>query len=114
MTSPDYWPNRPEVPIMFSLEIVAVLVGFVVVVTSLALRRWGEAAYAAATIIPLSCSGWFISVNRAILLLFPLFGGLGWLAGRRPKTFIFWVLVIADLAVLVWWTYTFARGGWAS
>lgn len=114
MTSPDYWPNRPEVPVMFSFEIVAVLVGLVVVVATLVLRRWGEAAYAAATIIPLLCSGWFMSVNRAILLLFPLFGGLGRLGARHPKRVIFWGLVIIDLAVLVWWTYTFARGGWAS
>lgn len=116
MTSADYWPGRPEVPVMFTLEIVAVAIGYLVLLVCLFRRRWGEATFVAANVVPLSSSGWFMSVTRAVLLLFPLYGWLGGFGGRRSSSFVRAVLgliLIGDLVLMGWWTYCFASGAWA-
>jgi hypothetical protein len=63
-----------------------------------------------------------MSVNRAALLWFPLFIALGELTrgpARPVGLKLLWrgivgFLVIADLAVMGWWSWLFFTGKWAS
>ena len=122
MTAESYWPGRPEVPVMFRLEIVSVAAGYLTLAWCLVRQRWAEAAWLAANVITLSCSGWFLSVNRAVLLWFPLCGLLAGLVSWRPGgrnarrlVGLGWaVLLVADLVLLAWWALCFGSGGWAS
>lgn len=122
LTAESYWPGRPEVPIMFRFEIVSVALGYLTAAWCLLRRRWAEFTWVAINVLVLSCSGWFMSVNRAVLLWFPLFGLLGVLFSWRPKssggrsawTVLRILLLSADLALICWWGYLFGTGGWSS
>lgn len=122
LTAESYWPGRPEVPIMFRFEIVAVGLGYLTALWCLVRRRWAEFTWVAVNVIALSSSGWFMSVNRAVLLWFPLFTLLAGLVSWRPagggaraaRRVVLIALLIADLALLSWWTWLFGVGAWAS
>lgn len=122
MTKDANWPGRPEVAPMFRLELCAAVIGYLGLVVALLQRRWGEMTWLAANLVGLTFSTWFISVTRGVLIWFPIYRMLGDALAWRPanKTArqvvrLGWlVLLAADLCLLGWWTYTFARGGWAS
>jgi len=122
LTAESHWPDRPEVPVMFRFEIVSVALGYVTALWCLMKRRWAEFAWVAVNVIVLSSSGWFMSVNRAVLLWFPLFGLLAVVLRRRPKSpgsraawnAVRVLLLAADLALICWWAYQFGTGAWAS
>ena len=107
---------------MFRFEIVSVALGYVAALWCLTKRRWAEFTWVAVNVIVLSSSGWFMSVNRAVLLWFPLFGLLAVVLRRRPKSSgarAAWnvarvLLLVADLALICWWAYLFGTGAWAS
>lgn len=122
LTAESYWPGRPEVPVMFRLEIVSVALGYSTAFWCLFKRRWAEFTWVAVNVVALSFSGWFMSVNRAVLLWFPLFVLIGGLLSWQPKgsgarsarRVVLILLLVADLAVIYWWAWIFAVGGWAS
>lgn len=122
LTAESYWPDRPEVPVMFRFEIVSVALGYLAVLWCLMKRRWAECTWVAVNVIVLSSSGWFMSVNRAVLLWFPLFGLLGVLLSTRPKSpgarsawnLLRGLLLVADLGLIAWWAFLFGTGAWAS
>lgn len=122
LTAESYWPGRPEVPVMFRFEIVSVLLGYLTLAWCALKRRWAEATWVAANVIALSASGWFISVNRAVLLWFPLAALLAGLVAWRPSNrgaelayrLGLVLLLVADLVLLCWWAYCFGTGRWAS
>lgn len=122
LTAESRWPGRPEVPVMFRLEIVSVALGYLTAIWCLARRRWAEFTWVFVNVVALSCSGWFMSVNRAVLLWFPLFAltatVLTWRpagAGARAAWRAFkLVLLLVDLAAIVWWAWLFGTGRWAS
>lgn len=117
--TPDSYYAQMDWSAMFALEIVSVAVGALVTVISLARRRWGEAAWVGSQVAAFTTSYWFMSVNRAVLLWFPLWelvGRLGVAKGRLPRwrKVLLWVIVVAALAVQAWWAYRFFTGAWAS
>ena len=65
---------------------------------------------------------WYMSVNRATLLWFPIFVALAELTrgpSKPPGLVLLWrgimgIVVVVDLAVVVWWGWRFFTGGWAS
>lgn len=122
LTAESYWPGRPEVPVMFRFEIVSVGLGYLTALWCLVRRRWGEFTWIAINVVALSCSGWFMSVNRAVLLWFPLFVMLGALVSWQPagrgaraaRRTILIVLLAADLVLMAWWASLFGTGAWAS
>lgn len=120
MTSQDYWGGRSDaVAAMFRWEIVSVVVGYITVVWSLVRRRWADAAWVGTAVLALTCSGWFVSVNRAVLLWAPTFVLLADLLGRKfgPRStrwLVLGILLVADLATIAWWAWQFGTGGWAS
>jgi hypothetical protein len=87
---------------------------------------WGEASWVGVQVLAFSLSYWFFSVNRATLLWFPLWIMIGrWVAGpsqagssisrSRP-----WhpVLVacafVIEVVLMLWWSWLFFTGHWAS
>lgn len=122
LTAQSYWPGRPEVPVMFRLEIVSVALGYLTSIWCLVRRRWAEFTWVFINVAVLSSSGWFMSVNRAVLLWFPLFTALAGLLAWRPSRagaraawrVLLIVALAADLAVIAWWAWLFGTGRWAS
>ena len=107
---------------MFRLEIVSMALGYLTAIWCLFRRRWAEFTWVFVSVVALSSSGWFMSVNRAVLLWFPLFALLAGVVRWRPKgggaraawrVFLI-VLLVADLAAIAWWGWLFGTGRWAS
>lgn len=106
---------------MFRFELVSVVVGVLVALITLFRKRWGEAVWVGSQVAAFSFSYWFMSVNRATLLWFPLWemlGGLGKGKGRRKlppwRIALNWALVLAAVVVQAWWAWRFFTGQWAS
>lgn len=106
---------------MFRFELVSVALGLLITVLLLVRKRWAESVWVGLQVAAFSFSYWFMSVNRALLLWFPLWDQLGnTLAGRGKRRLPGWrvglnaVLVALALAVQVWWAWRFLTGKWAS
>lgn len=117
-----YGNGAAGVAIMFRLELASMVIGILVVVWCLVRQRWASAAWVAVQLVAFSIGHWFMSVNRATLLWFPLFVALAEVTrgpSRPPGLVLLWrgiigVLVAVDLAVMGWWGWLFFTGGWAS
>ncbi|MET9019325.1 mannosyltransferase family protein [Actinopolymorpha sp. NPDC004070] len=96
---------------MFRAELVAMLVGLVVTVVLLTLRRWGEATWVGVQVAAFATSYWFFSVPRATLLWFPLWIGLGALAVRRPWVWRAYVILAVPLFGI--WAAAYLTGRWS-
>ncbi len=68
---------------MFRAELVALVVGLVVLAWLLWRRSWGEAAWIAATVGAFCTSYWVYSLTRATLLWWPLWIGLAVVVHRH-------------------------------
>lgn len=117
------YPAFPEWSWVFRAEIISMAVGIVVTLACLARRRWAEASWVGVQVLAFSCSYWFLSLNRAVLLWFPLFiligealsGGWNVSPGRRRFRILLTVLGCAVAAVvLCFWAWLFYTGRWAS
>lgn len=117
------YPAFPEWSWVFRAEIVSMAIGLLVTVVCLLKRRWAEASWVGVQVLAFSCSYWFLSVNRALLLWFPLYiligealsGGWNVSPGRRRLRVLLTVLgfVVAG-AALCFWAWLFFTGRWAS
>ena len=73
-------------------------------------------------VLAFSLSYWFFSVNRAVLLWFPLWILLGRWADWRPgprgvrvlHAVLLAALLVASAALMVWWSWLYFTGRWAS
>jgi hypothetical protein len=117
------YPAFPEWSWVFRAEIISMALGVVVTLACLARRRWAEASWVGVQVLAFSCSYWFLSVNRAVLLWFPLFiligealsGGWNVTPGRRRVRILLTVLgFVAAGAALCFWAWLFFTGRWAS
>jgi Mannosyltransferase (PIG-V) len=130
---PDAFPNHPWWPAVFRGEMIAMAVGVAVViwciVVSFRARKspngpdtpmWGEASWVGVQVLAFSMSYWFFSVNRATLLWFPLWIMLGrWVAGPSKVSPVVHKLLAAaaftvEIVLMVWWSWLFFTGQWAS
>ncbi|GAA2180077.1 hypothetical protein GCM10009785_09400 [Brooklawnia cerclae] len=122
LTADSAWPGRAEVPIMFRFEIASVVIGYLGTLALAFRRRWGEAGWVGSNVVALSSSAWFMSVNRAVLLWFPLCPFIASAAQWRPHNpgaraayrVGLGLLLAADLFVMAWWAWCFGTGRWAS
>jgi hypothetical protein len=114
--------SEPSMGVMFAFEIAAMAIGLTTSIGCLVRKAWAQAGYVLVQVFAFSITTWFMSVNRAILLWFPLFIGVGtWFsfrpraaAGRATKVALVAVLVGADLILMFWWAWLFYNGKWAS
>jgi len=118
-TDPAAYPGHPEWAWVFRFEIVSMVVGVLVTGYCLARRRWAEATFVGLQVAAFAVSEWFLSVNRAVLLWFPLWLLAGrLLEGRHPvsRTHRVVVAAVVVVAILVqfWWASLFLTGRWAS
>ncbi|MDQ7992598.1 MAG: mannosyltransferase family protein [Propionicimonas sp.] len=118
-SDPAGYPGHPEWAWVFRFEIVSMAVGVVVTAYGAVRRRWAEAAFVGVQVAAFAVSEWFMSVNRAVLLWFPLWILLGRvLEGRHPvsrsRRIVIGVVVAAALLVQAWWASLFLTGRWAS
>lgn len=132
---PSRWPDRPSVAAVFGLEVVSMLVGVLTAVVLLVRRSWAQAGWVGVQVFAFATSYWFMSVNRAVLLWFPLWLLVGSLAahgwprswssvhheGRVPSggsvmlARIGVVLFgLVSLMGMVWWAWLYFTGAWAS
>jgi hypothetical protein len=94
----------------FRAEIVAVLVGVVLTVVLLALRRWAEFVYVGGQVAALATSSFYLSVARSMLLWWPLWLLLARAAdGRRWAHAAYLSLAAPLMAVGV---VAFVQGHW--
>ena len=98
-------------------------VGVVVVGWCLGPRRlWAEASWVAIQVLAFSISYWFLSVNRAILLWFPLWMMIGQLVTWRPERVVARTVhhVVVGVAfgrprwLMLAWSWLYFTGHWAS
>lgn len=119
---PGAYPDHPFWVWMFRGEMASMLIGVAVTVWCLARRMWAEAGWVAVQVLAFSLSYWFISVNRATLLWFPLWILIaGWIVRQPRHPFPRWLhrggLVLAGFAacgLMMFWAWLYFRGFWAS
>lgn len=104
---------------IFVFELVSMAVGLIVTIVALARKQWAEATWVGSQVAAFSTSYWFMSVNRAVLLWFPLWemlGRLGVSKTRLPawRRALIWVLAVVAIGVQLWWAYRFFTGAWSS
>ncbi|GAB2559498.1 mannosyltransferase family protein [Kribbella endophytica] len=103
--------DRTDWTWMFRAELVALLVGLILVAWLLWRRSWGEAAWVGATVAAFVTSYWVYSLTRATLLWWPLWIGLAVLLHRRPWLGRFYLGLAIPLAAI--WAAAFFTGRWA-
>lgn len=95
----------------YQVEILAMAVGFALLIWLLVRRRWAEAVYVAFSVGSLAASHVYLSVPREMLLWWPLWAALGVWTVRRPwvKT----VLLTVSTPIMFAIAYLFFTGLWA-
>ncbi len=96
---------------MFQAELVATVVGVVLLTLLVRRRRWAEATYIGLNLFALGTSYWFMSMPRATLLWWPLWVGLGVWSLRHPWVRSTYLCLVAPLSTVV--ALTFFSGRWA-
>nr|WP_231946463.1 mannosyltransferase family protein [Auraticoccus monumenti] len=114
--------DHPDWTWVFRGEAVSMLMGLVVTGWCLSRRMWAEASWVGVQVLAFSVSYWWFSVNRAVLLWFPLWLMFAHLVSVEPKrpaaqalrhTVLVGWLLLSGLATLVW-TWLFTTGQWSS
>jgi len=114
------WPGRPDVAWVFRAEVVSMAVGVAATLWCLLRRRLAEAAFVGIQVVAFGTSYWFMSVNRAVLLWFPLWAILGAAVAWKParwrdgKDGVVAVYVVLSCAAMIVWAWLFFTGRWAS
>ncbi|MCL2653810.1 MAG: hypothetical protein FWD63_08510, partial [Propionibacteriaceae bacterium] len=114
------WPGRPDVAWVFRAEVVSMAVGLGVTVWCLMRRHWAAAAFVGIQVVAFGTSFWYMSINRAVLLWFPLWAVLGGVVTWRParwrlgKDAVVAVYVVLSSAAMIIWAWLFFTGRWAS
>jgi hypothetical protein len=96
---------------MFQVELVAMVIGLVLIAVLVRGRRWAEAVYVGLNLLALGTSYRYMSIPRATLLWWPLWIGLAAWSLRRPAIRIAYLCVAPPLSTIV--ALTFLTGRWA-
>jgi hypothetical protein len=94
----------------FRAEVLAVLLGVVLTIVLLMLRRWGEAVFVGAQVVALATSSYYLSVARSTLLWFPLWLLLARWSLRRRWLHVAYLTV--SPALMVVGVVAFTTGHW--
>lgn len=115
-------PDNPDWVPIFRMEVVSMIVGLLATGFLLRRRAWAEATYVGLQVISFATSYWLFSVNRAVLLWFPVWLIAAEFIAHKPRTarglaahrvaHITWVVI--SLTLGMWWATTYFRGAWSS
>jgi hypothetical protein len=94
----------------FRAEIAAVLIGVVLSVALLALRRWAELVYVGGQVVALATSSFYLSVARATLLWWPLWLLLARLGSDRKTVHAAYLACAPPLMAVA--VIAFVQGHW--
>jgi hypothetical protein len=119
---PGAYADHPWWAAVFRAEMASMLLGVLVTIWCLRRRMWAEASWVAVQVLAFSLSYWFFSVNRAILLWFPLWIMVAQWGTSTPRSptgrAVHRVLVIAvglfTVSAMMFWSWLFFTGHWAS
>nr|WP_182559770.1 hypothetical protein [Microlunatus kandeliicorticis] len=119
---PGAYADHPYWAWVFRGEMASMAIGVGVTVWCLVRRRWAEASWVGVQVLAFSLSYWFFSVNRALLLWFPLWIMLAEWGRWRPRRRVPRVLhrtavvtlFVAGAVLMLWWSWLFFTGHWAS
>lgn len=119
---PGAYADHPDWAPVFRGEVISMVIGLVVTGWCLGRHKWAEAAYVGVQVLAFSLSYWFFSVNRAVLLWFPLWLMLADLGQHRPTSAAgrtAWrggtiVVCVAGVSAMLWWCTLFFQGRWSS
>ena len=93
-------------------ELLAAVLGLLLIVVLLAYRRWAESVYIALSWFALASNGIYLSFPRSTLLWFPAIVLLARAAARRPWVAQAWLTVTAPLAFVL--GAAWAASGWVN
>lgn len=96
---------------MFQAELVAMVIGLLLLALLLRHRHWAEAVYVALSLLALGTSYWYMSIPRATLLWWPLWIGLGSWSLRHPNIKTAYLCTVAPLSTII--ALTFFTTRWA-
>lgn len=119
---PGAYADHPGWAEVFRFEMASMALGLVVTGWCLYRRLWAEAAWVGVQVLAFSMSYWFFSVNRAVLLWFPLWIMVAtwgtWRPRRRLPAIVHRVLVVTawslSVLIMLWWSWLYFTGHWAS
>lgn len=97
--------------VMFQAELLAMVVGLLLLAFLVVRRQWPEALYIGLSLWALGTSYWYQSVPRATLLWWPLWTTLAVAGVRRPWIRSTYLYVAAPLATVL--ALVFTKGQWA-
>ncbi|MDR0837458.1 MAG: hypothetical protein LBM94_04515 [Propionibacteriaceae bacterium] len=117
-----YWPGRPDVAIMFRIEVLAMAIGLAATLICAWQKRLGEFGWVGIHVIAFGTSTWYISASRAVLLWFPLYSLLAQLTTwtpKNPRAKLCWrCLIVLGIAIsaigMCIWAWLFFNGKWSS
>ena len=119
---PGAYADQPYWAWVFRGEVLSMIVGLVTTGWCLYRKMWAEASWVAVQVLAFSLSYWFMSVNRAVLLWFPLVIMLAHFGNWRPRSggarAVHQTVVVLGsgigIAVMMVWAWLFFSGYWAS
>ncbi|GAB3623690.1 hypothetical protein GCM10027418_17740 [Mariniluteicoccus endophyticus] len=122
VVKPGGYADHPGWAIIFRFEVISFVVGLLATGWLLARRMWAEAAWIAVQVLAFSTSYWLFSVNRAVLLWFPVWLIAAEAIARRPlrestravKGLALIAWLVTTVCVGLWWAKTFYLGQWSS
>ncbi|MFI7353857.1 mannosyltransferase family protein [Streptomyces avidinii] len=97
--------------LMWQAELLAMVVGVVLLALLVRARRWPEALYIGLTLWALGTSYWYTSVPRSTLLWWPLWIALASWSLKHPRIQTAYLYVVGPLSAVV--ALTFLTGRWA-
>ncbi|MDR1710830.1 MAG: hypothetical protein LBR58_03075 [Propionibacteriaceae bacterium] len=112
----DAYPDSPEWHHIFRAETISWVLGILTTIVCLFRKKLAEAAWVFVQVLAFCTSAWLMSVNRALLLWFPLWTELGGIANTRSPI-LRPLLAVAGAALLCLqctWAWLFFTGHWAS
>ncbi|MFG2208485.1 mannosyltransferase family protein [Streptomyces sp. NPDC048638] len=96
---------------MFQAELVAMLVGLLLLGLLIRQRRWPEALYLGLSLWALGTSYWYTSIPRATLLWWPLWISLAAWSMRHPRFTTVYLSLVGPLTAV--YALAFLSGRWA-
>ena len=119
---PGAYADHPGWSWIFRGEVISMLVGTISTIVLLLRRRWAEASWIGIQIYAFSLSYWWMSVNRAVLLWFPLWLLLGEFCAWKPRSesgqsvhrIVIAIGITSSFIVSMIWAGFFYLGMWAS